>query len=50
VYKHGPDSAALLVTHSREVANQVKERLPDLINDLPENLYSHYDWQFFIRR
>ncbi|MEN8215767.1 MAG: histidinol dehydrogenase [Pseudomonadota bacterium] len=34
--EHGPDSAALLVTHSREVANQVKECLPDLINDLPE--------------
>lgn len=34
--EHGPDSTALLVTHSSEVANQVKARLPDLINDLPE--------------
>jgi histidinol dehydrogenase len=34
--EHGPDSTALLVTHSREIANQVKQRLPDLINDLPE--------------
>ncbi len=34
--EHGPDSAALLVTHSREVAHQVKEYLPDLMNDLPE--------------
>jgi len=34
--EHGPDSTALLVTHSREIANQVKEHLPSLINDLPE--------------
>lgn len=34
--EHGPDSTALLVTHSSEVAKQVKEHLPDLINDLPE--------------
>jgi histidinol dehydrogenase len=34
--EHGPDSTALLVTHSREIANQVKEHLPGLVNDLPE--------------
>ncbi len=34
--EHGPDSTALLVTHSREIANQVKEYLPTLINELPE--------------
>ncbi len=34
--EHGPDSTALLVTHSREVAEQVKALLPDLIADLPE--------------
>lgn len=34
--EHGPDSTALLVTHSREIANQVQALLPDLINALPE--------------
>jgi histidinol dehydrogenase len=34
--EHGPDSTALLVTHSREVADQVQSLLPNLINDLPE--------------
>lgn len=34
--EHGPDSTALLVTHSRELADQVKALLPDLIADLPE--------------
>ncbi len=34
--EHGPDSTALLVTHSKEVAAQVEALLPDLINDLPE--------------
>jgi histidinol dehydrogenase len=34
--EHGPDSTALLVTHSREAADQVKALLPDLIADLPE--------------
>lgn len=34
--EHGPDSTALLVTHSKEVAEQVEALLPDLINDLPE--------------
>ena len=34
--EHGPDSTALLVTHSREVAEQVKALLPNLIADLPE--------------
>jgi histidinol dehydrogenase len=34
--EHGPDSTALLVTHSPEIANQVQALLPDLINDLPE--------------
>ncbi len=33
--EHGPDSAALLVTHSRSVAQGVLEVLPDLINELP---------------
>ncbi len=34
--EHGPDSCALLVTHSKELAAQVEALLPDLINDLPE--------------
>jgi histidinol dehydrogenase len=34
--EHGPDSTALLVTHSREIANQVKEHLSNLVNELPE--------------
>ncbi len=33
--EHGPDSAALLVTHSRTIANQVKAILPDYIAELP---------------
>jgi histidinol dehydrogenase len=34
--EHGPESAAILVTHSKAVADKVKELLPDLINELPE--------------
>lgn len=34
--EHGPDSAALLVTHSREVADQVLELLPQYISELPQ--------------
>ncbi len=34
--EHGPDSAALLVTHSREVAQAAEEILPELIAKLPE--------------
>jgi histidinol dehydrogenase len=34
--EHGPDSAALLVTHSREIAEQVLAFLPDLIRELPQ--------------
>jgi histidinol dehydrogenase len=34
--EHGPDSAALLVTHSREVAERVKELIPGLVDTLPE--------------
>ena len=34
--EHGPDSAALLVSHSQELADSVKKILPDYINDLPE--------------
>ncbi len=34
--EHGPDSAALLVTHSREVAEQVQKILPDYIAELPQ--------------
>ena len=34
--EHGPDSAALLVTHSREVAEKVLELLPGYIAELPE--------------
>lgn len=33
--EHGPDSAALLVTHSRKVADGVREILPGLIDELP---------------
>ncbi len=34
--EHGPDSAALLVTHSREVAAEAQRILPELIAKLPE--------------
>lgn len=34
--EHGPDSTALLVTHSEQLANQVLEILPGLIDNLPE--------------
>jgi histidinol dehydrogenase len=34
--EHGPDSAALLVTHSEEVANEVMRVLPEYIAKLPE--------------
>ncbi|MCY4527276.1 MAG: histidinol dehydrogenase, partial [Anaerolineaceae bacterium] len=34
--EHGPDSAALLVTHSRSLAEGVLEILPDLIKELPD--------------
>jgi histidinol dehydrogenase len=34
--EHGPDSAALLVTHSVAVADKVKELLPGYIAELPE--------------
>lgn len=34
--EHGPDSAALLVTHSEEVANAAMEILPSYIEELPE--------------
>ena len=33
--EHGPDSTALLVTHVRETAMAVKDRLPELIGELP---------------
>jgi histidinol dehydrogenase len=34
--EHGPDSAALLVTHSREVAEAALKILPEYIAELPE--------------
>ena len=34
--EHGPDSAALLVTHDEALAKDVHQRLPDAINALPE--------------
>lgn len=34
--EHGPDSTALLVTHSTALAEKVEALLPGLINDLPE--------------
>lgn len=34
--EHGPESAALLVTHSREVAQQALEILPQYIVELPQ--------------
>ncbi|MEI7669260.1 MAG: histidinol dehydrogenase [Pseudomonadota bacterium] len=34
--EHGPDSAAILVTHSEKLANEVLQLLPDAINALPE--------------
>jgi histidinol dehydrogenase len=35
--EHGPDSTALLVTHSKELADKVKTILPEYINELPDN-------------
>lgn len=47
--EHGPDSAAILVTHSREVAEKAREILPDYIAELPtwrqefvKNVLSNY--------
>jgi histidinol dehydrogenase len=34
--EHGPESAAILVTHSREVAEKVLELLPSYIAELPD--------------
>lgn len=34
--EHGPDSAALLVTPSAELASKVQDLLPELVADLPE--------------
>lgn len=34
--EHGPESAAILVTHSREVAEAAREILPNYIQELPE--------------
>lgn len=34
--EHGPDSAALLVTHDEELAKDVHQQLPDYIHQLPE--------------
>jgi histidinol dehydrogenase len=34
--EHGPDSAALLVTHDKKLAKDVHQRLPEAINALPE--------------
>ncbi|MGN7611022.1 histidinol dehydrogenase [Magnetococcales bacterium HHB-1] len=34
--EHGPDSTALLVTHSEKLAKKVAKLLPKLIDDLPE--------------
>ncbi|HLC16203.1 MAG TPA: histidinol dehydrogenase [Thermodesulfovibrionia bacterium] len=35
--EHGPDSTALLVTHSEKLGQEVKKLLPQLIEKLPEN-------------
>jgi histidinol dehydrogenase len=34
--EHGPDSAGVLVTHDRALADYVRDHLPDAINALPE--------------
>lgn len=34
--EHGPDSAALLVTHSQDLADKIEEILPNYIAELPE--------------
>lgn len=34
--EHGPESAAILVTHSRDIANKALEALPGYINNLPD--------------
>lgn len=33
--EHGPDSAAILITHSQQVAEAVRDHLPALIGELP---------------
>ncbi len=47
--EHGPDSTALLVTHSKELAEKVEKLLPDLVDNLPEErknfcrtVFSHF--------
>jgi histidinol dehydrogenase len=47
--EHGPESSAILVTHSASLANEVLELLPNYIAELPEwrrkfvqNVLSHY--------
>ena len=35
--EHGPDSSALLVTHSQELIDEVKALLPEYIKELPQN-------------
>ncbi len=35
--EHGPDSTAILVTHSRKLAKAVEKRLPELIDTLPDD-------------
>jgi len=35
--EHGPDSSALLVTHSQELIDEVKTLLPKYIEELPQN-------------
>jgi len=34
--EHGPESAAILVTHSREIAEEIEKVLPEYIAELPE--------------
>jgi len=47
--EHGPDSASLLVTHSKELAENVEKYIPELIGELPtekrvfaEKVFSNY--------
>src|SRR5262249_7307093 len=44
--EHGPDSAALLVTHSVEVADAVEKLVPDLLAALPEQRRSFCETVF----
>jgi sulfopropanediol 3-dehydrogenase len=42
--EHGPDSAAWLITDSRELGEHVLKIIPEIINDLPESEAASQGW------